>query len=166
MGLLVWVVHLRLRVLLMLVLVLMGLGVGDAEPVAAAVKGWVFAMPGTKTATSVVGRVVVHVYPADKVVAGGSTVDPSRSAGGRESLVAALARPSRGSRGAEVVVGLVMFRYFNRRVGSGFGVGGTRIATAGAGGQEPRDGTSAKSSVNFNKGEARLPAVRGVGASS
>ena len=52
------------------------LGVGDAEPMAAT-KGRICAMPGTETATNLVGRMVVHVYPANNVVAGESTLDPS-----------------------------------------------------------------------------------------
>lgn len=112
--LLVRVVRLSLCVLLVLGV----LGVGDAEPVAAAAKGWVFAMPGTKTATKIAGRVIVHVYPADRGVAGVSTLDPSLSAGGKKNSVAAMAELSRGSRG-EVAVDLGMFRCFNRRGESG-----------------------------------------------
>lgn len=103
----------RLRLGVLVVLVVLGVGDAEAVAVAGATEGLVLAMPGTKTAMNLVGRVIEHVYPANGIVAGGSTLDPSLSPDGKKSSVTALGGPKRASR-EELVVDRSRFRCFNR----------------------------------------------------
>ena len=61
----------RLRLGVLVVLVVLGVGDAEAVAVAGAAEGLVLAMPGTKTAMNLVGRVIEHVYPANGIVARG-----------------------------------------------------------------------------------------------
>jgi hypothetical protein len=83
----VWVVCLLLCILSVVLLLMLMLLVVDAEAVAGAAEGRVFAISGTETTGSLVWQVVEHVYPANATVAGGGemTLDLSRSRGSRDA---------------------------------------------------------------------------------